>query len=240
MSETYTNFLHQFELQIRTLSHTKLKYLNKRLRAVTKERYVSGRAPETEIIEHGFTEEELQQFMAVVDDETDRACFILMATLGLRPGELLQLKGLHIVDDEILIDSTKGSFKSKLKLPESIRALIPDKKEDEYLFDRTGPQLRRRFRNYRIKAGLENVYMHTKGCGHHSTRNRRFTLSLNSFRHYAIQKIYNQTKDPDLTRKFARHREFDTTLNYLRKKGKDEIESVLNKMYSKQKMLTLK
>jgi len=226
------SFVNEFELQIAVISDQKLKYLSKRLTAVRKERFRKNESLQCETIERAFTEEEFQKFMDGVENPFHRACFVMMGALGLRVGELLALSGRDLDREELLIDSTKGSYKARFRLPDSILGIIHATEPDDKLFPISDKMLRQAFAKYRKKVGLNRLYMYTKPCGPKNIRNRRYDLTLHSFRHYALQKAYLISKDVDLVRRLARHKHLETTLQYFRKNRKDEVENLLQKMAS--------
>lgn len=195
-----------------------------------RERFRKNESLQCETVERAFTDEEFEKLMEVVTNPLHRACFVVMATLGLRVGELISLKGKDLDREELIIDSTKGSYKARFRLPESILRIIRATEDDEYLFPITPAQLRRVFSIYRSKVGLHRVYMYTAPCGQNNIRNKRYDLTLHSFRHYAIQKAYSSCKDVDLVRRLARHKHLETTLRYFRKNRKEEVEKLIENM----------
>lgn len=227
-------FHREYMRQIRKLSHPKLKILSKEMAATIKERFISGRPPKTEMVERGFSESEFIQFMDVVDDEEDWRCFMLMATLGLRVGELAMLRGRDLEGDQLRITTLKGGYASVIRLPPQTLALLPQVAQDELMFKRSTKMLRDRFARYRAKSGLTGIYIYTQPCGHgRQTRNPRYRLSLHSLRHFAIQRVYSETKDADLARRFARHRHMETTEQYLKSTRKEELEMALGAIMAK-------
>lgn len=233
IKENRIGFTDEFQKKIREVSHHKLMDWMKELREVTHERYTGGKPKKAELVEKGFTPSELDRFFSVVDDPEAKRCYLVMATLGLRLGELCRLKGSDYNPEtkELRIPSAKGSYSGVIKLPESIAQIIPKKKPDEPLFNRTYKQLRDRFAIYREKAGLTDVYMYTEPCGvGRKTKNRLYRLTCHSFRHYAIQRFYRMCKDVDLTRRFARHKRSNTTAIYLQSSRKEEVEALLEQM----------
>lgn len=97
-----------------------------------------------------------------------------------------------------------------------------------YLIDISDKQLRYAFDFYRKKAGLNEVYAYARLAG----KNKNFAkplyrFSLHSLRHFGIQQVYDKSKDPELARKFARHRKIQTTLNYFRKNKAQEVEDII-------------
>lgn len=227
-------FRREYLRQLQTISHQNLKMMNKEMIAITKKRFISGRPPKSELVERGFTEAEFLRFMDVVDDDEDRRCFMLMAMLGLRVGELAMLRGRDLEGDQLRITTLKGGYASVIRLPPPILALLPLGGQDAPMFNRSTKVLRARFAHYRAKAGLTDVYLYTEPCGHgKQVRNPRYRLSLHSLRHFAIQRLYSATKDADLARRFARHRHMQTTERYLRSTRKEELEAAIDAVMAK-------
>lgn len=233
----YSCFVEEFDSQIQCLSHNRLKAIMKKLRQTIHDRYRKNETNTCETVERAFSEEEFAKFMSAVKDPLHRACFIVMATLGLRVGELTSLKGKDLDREELIIDSTKGSYKARFRLPEPILRIIRATEEEDHLFPITNAQLRKVFSMYRAKVGLDRVYLYTAPCGQRNRRNKRYDLTLHSFRHYAIQKAYSSCKDPDLVRRLARHKHLETTLRYFRKNRKEEVEQLL-KLTSQEATIT--
>lgn len=187
-----------------------------------------------ELVDKGFTHEEFNRFISVVDDEKIKACFILMAYLGLRVGELTRLMKNDLDGNKLRINAEKGSFSAYLTLPNVLVDLIKKHKGRHLkLIDISNRQLSYAFDLYRSKAGLTEVYAYSAPAG----KNRNFSkplyrFSLHSLRHYGIQQVYTKTKDPELARKFARHRKIQTTLGYFRKNSTQEIENVISQFCS--------
>jgi len=225
-------FRKEFSGQIQQVSHHKLIDLTKELREVTHKRYGGGKPPKYELVERSFEPFELAQFMEAVEDPIDKACFTLMVRLALRINELTNLRGRDLQGDQLTVRGLKGGFSfPAIKLPPSLLSLIPCVGPDEKLFPRSAKQLRDRFAIYRLKANLNDVYAYTKPCGVRGTVNPRFRLSLHSLRHTGIQEFLKASGgNLILTQKFARHRKITTTMKYLKKNEKEEIEDLLEQI----------
>jgi integrase len=78
------------------------------------------------------------------------------------------------------------------------------------------------------------VYLHTAPCGVIKKSQPRHRLTLHSFRHYAIQRFHAACKDPDLARRFARHKNQANTNTYLEGSRKEEVELVLEATLNEQ------
>lgn len=164
--------------------------------------------------------------MAAVDSDEDRAVFILMASLGLRVGELAALEGKDLEGERLRISGAKGGFSGYLRLPPGLLSILPQRSPGERLFPNS-KKLRRRFALYRAKSGLLEVYALGEPGGRARTRRPLYRLSLHSLRHYAVQRVMRLTRDPDLARRFARHKKLETTLRYFRSSRQEEIEGAV-------------
>lgn len=224
-------FNDEFKKRIDDLPHHRMKNLSKELCGAREKRFPRT-SLKVETVERGFTETELGRFMAVIDDEADKAAFMLMATLGLRVGEFAALKGKDLEGDVLRIAGAKGGYSGYLRLPPSLHSIIPKKGPEERFFS-PSKELRKRFAHYRTKAGLTEVYAFGEPGGRSGARRPLYRLSLHSLRHYAIQRVMRLTKDPDLTRRFARHRKLDTTLKYFRSSRASELENVIEALSPK-------
>jgi len=204
----------------------------KELRDTTHRRYLSsGKKPlvDHEMCNRAFTDNELRSFLSVVHNKEDKACFVLMATLGLRENEVIRLRGRDLQGGSITVPASKGGCAGVYKLPPGVLESIPVCGPKERIFMATNlwgkPRasnkaaihaLARRFRAYCNEAGLDDIYLHTKPCGKAGTENPRFRLSLHSFRRYAIRRFLLSSGSLILASKFARHRNVVTTLQYLK------------------------
>jgi len=221
----FRDFDAEFQRQIEILPHHRLKALGKAL-CRARERRFPRTGLKVETVERGFTDKEFLQFMSCIDVQEDKAVFMLIATLGLRVGELAALKGRDIEGDMLRIHGSKGGYSAHLHLPPALLSIIPEKDPEENLFS-PSKEIRRRFARYRAQAGLTEVYAFGEPGGRAGTRRPLYRLSLHSLRHYAIQSVMRITKDPDLARRFARHKKLDTTLRYLRRSRQTEVEDVV-------------
>ena len=82
--------------------------------------------------------------------------------------------------------------------------------------------MRKVFRGYLKKAGLDTVYATLNTDGNQPGEKRRlYRLSTHSLRHYFITRIYKTSLNPVVTQALARHRAFGTTQNYINLTKKD-------------------
>lgn len=227
-SMSWDDFYTAFQRELRIASHNKLKLLSKELRGALKERFRSGRAWKCEMVERGFSPSELQRFLGKVEDPEDEAAFLLMATLGLRVGELLSIRAEDLTGRFLRIRGSKGGYSATLPVPGPLWRLLPKRKAGSRMFPLRHQELRRRFGKYRELAGLAEIYAIGEPGGWECKQERPlYRITLHSLRHHAIQNFARASRDPDLTRRFARHRHQETTERYLRRDRRGEVERVI-------------
>lgn len=225
----WPEFQRAFKHQIRGLSHQRLKELSKEISQTRKARFIENHEPRVEGIERAFTDDELNRFLSVVGDPVYKSAYLVMATLALRPSECANLRGKDLVGDKLRVSGAKGGFSGYFALPEWLLRQIPNCAQDDYLFP-SAKMLRGHFAECRKNAGLDECYLFTEPCGRHNVQNRRYRLSMHSFRHYAIQRFFNMTGDVWKTRAFARHRHLESTEQYMKKEIGGAINQVVSTM----------
>jgi integrase len=129
-----------------------------------------------------------------------------------------------------MIKSEKFCWNSIITIPQALFQLLPAAGPDEYVFDVHDFTLREHFKLYRARAGLDAIYMESAPRGVAGAPAKCRRLTLHSLRHYAIQRFYEQTKNPDLTRAFARHKRLDTTQHYLKRIQQKDVDKVIQTM----------
>lgn len=226
----FKQFRKIFLRSLKTAKHWQLKVLSKDVAKQFKISYPRPSSKKTELIEKAFTDRELEKFMSVIKDPVEKACFLFMAILGLRVGEVTKLKGKDINGQILNIWSLKGSYNATLKIPVALLALVPKRDPEDLLFGFTKKQISDRFSRYRKIAGMNDIYCYREPGGRKKQILPLYRLSCHSLRHYAIQKVYKITKDADLSRRFARHKKLQTTLGYFSSSRKTEVENILEKI----------
>ncbi|MFA6521969.1 MAG: hypothetical protein WCT53_06350, partial [Candidatus Gracilibacteria bacterium] len=189
MIENFEDFILEFKQQINGISRNKIAILSKELNQARRERFLERRTV-CEIVERGFTDDEFERFMSVVDSPIDKICFTFMAVLGLRVGELVALRGKDIQGDQLMIKSEKFCWNSIITIPQALFQLLPAAGPDEYVFDVHDFTLREHFKLYRARAGLDAIYMESAPRGVAGAPAKCRRLTLHSLRHYAIQRFY--------------------------------------------------
>lgn len=230
---SWGRFHTEFHRQVRKASYNRLKHLSKTVSETRRTRYPGSHGRTVELVERGFSDDEFMRFIQCVHDADANYAFSLMAILGLRVGELLALRGDSLEGDCLRIKASKGSYSAYVKLPaEVVGGLSVRCHGSAPMFPMLRKTLQQRFALARAEAGLDDVYMITKPCGPKMVRCRRYRLSIHShsLRHYAIQKFYRITNNPDLTRAFARHRDMKSTQVYMKKDQREFMELALRQM----------
>lgn len=197
----------------------------------------SHKPPKYGDLNKGFTEEQLQAFLGTIGEPKYRLLFSYMACIGLRIGEACKVnaRDIDFQTREIRVNSEKTRKIDLLIIPirlfqQTQEYLAENKARIEensgYFFypepgksTRKAPFLapiyvRKRFREYAVRSGLNNTYAMSE---ERSRRSRQLhLLTSHSLRHYAITKFARQTNgNLLLSSKFARHLEPSTTLTYI-------------------------
>lgn len=178
-------------------------------------------------LNRNFTEDELLKFFNAVEDPKYLLLFKLQATLGLRIGEAVRIKvsDINRQTRELMILTEKARKLDRLALPDWLYYQIGqyvNKNLDringhkEYLFFPDRPcnwkyqhirpeQARKIFRAASKKAGIQKEYGATTENYHRHGRRNLYLLSTHSLRHFAITRMWEQTKDLKVVNAFARH-----------------------------------
>jgi integrase len=225
----------EFEGWIKRRSHHDLMYILTTTRqALYHGRFAVKKAQKNEHVEHGMTLEEFRRFLAVVDDDEFRGIFTLIGLLGMRPNEIIRLRGRDVLGKRLLIPSSKGGYELDLELPDSLLRLIPAAGPGERVFlRRFAPKtalgkIGTMFRAYRERAGLFEIYGYSEPCGRNGEQVRPLNrFSVKSLRYTGGQLVKEITGDSDLSRRLWRHRDPKTSIRYERKRRKPELEKAL-------------
>lgn len=184
----WDEFLSELHAQSEAQSHQHLKLMSRIVNEAKNQRYEAERRPKNAMVEHGFLPGEFRRFMAGVREPRDRLAFLLIAVLGLRPNEAARLRGRDVQGDRLLIPASKGGYEADLRLPESILRLLPMVGQGEPLLGMTKETLAKRFRAYRARAGMGEVYGRSKPGGPTGRQERLlFRYSLKSLRYTGAQ-----------------------------------------------------
>ncbi|MDE1849396.1 MAG: site-specific integrase [Candidatus Micrarchaeota archaeon] len=209
-----------------------------------------------------FNDMEIQAFFRVIEDRKYVLLFKYQAFLGLRIGEVVKvnLRDIKLETRELYVKTEKAQVMDSLIIPlplfnETLEYAKERQKEIEdaqgYLFyadkAKTTSQehhlnqhyVRGRFRDFVIKAGLDEVYDVSDESQGRSFR-RLHRLTTHSLRHYAITKFAQQCGgNVYLTSKFARHSDPSITSVYVNV-SKQELYQQMDKMGDLQAIVQLK
>lgn len=227
-----------FERWMRLRSHHDLMYILTTTRqALYHGRFAVKKAQKNEHVEHGMTLEEIRRFLASVDDDEFRAIFTLIGILGMRPNEIVRLRGREVLGRRLLIPSSKGGYELDLELPDSLLSLIPAAEPGERVFLRRFThktalgKIGKMFRQYRQQVGLFQIYGYSEPCGRNKKQIRPLNrYSVKSFRYTGGQLVKEITGDGDLSRRLWRHRDEKTSKRYHRRSRRAELELAVNRI----------
>jgi integrase len=213
-----------------------------------KRRFLRSRRSKYGSMNKGFTDEELERFLSVIDDPKAHLLFSYQAILGLRIGEAIRvnISDMNLKSRELRIFSEKSGKTDYLLIPEklfdaTLHYINSYEKEiasaKGYLFfsfahgrrtQRTEPHITREtardvFHSFIKKAGLEEIYGYSVGA----RPKPLYRLSPHSLRHYAITNFCRKNGgNVMLAGKFARHTNLQTTMIYIHTKKEELYEGI--------------
>lgn len=205
-------------------------------------------------VDRSFSREELEKFLRVIENDKQKTIFMLMAYTGLRVGECARV---HISDlslssehPQIRIENIKTKVIDHIdiipKMCKVLEEYIETRKEkiewnEGYIFyttrfDRRGHMsenvIRVLFREYAIKAGLNDTYYTIQAVGNQKAKKdgtrTLHRLSCHSLRHFYGTSIWNQTKDLVKLQKLMRHRNLKSTQVYVNHTQKELRDTMLD------------
>jgi len=199
-------------------------------------------------INRNFSDEELEKFFSVVSNEKHLMCYKFQAWLGLRISEAVKvnINDIDLNRRKIRVYSEKTKQMDLLhlhdKMFESVQkwVRIHAKEIQEHqgflIFSDTNDshicsdRMRNYFRAYLEKAKLDDCYVEIatvgKQCYGKAKSRKLHRLTTHSLRHYYVTKVYNETMNPVVTQKCARHRNFKSTSHYINIDPKDTIDAL--------------
>ncbi|MEW6035157.1 MAG: site-specific integrase [Candidatus Micrarchaeota archaeon] len=206
------------------------------------------RTPKYGSMNKAFTDEELEHFFSVIKDPKTHLLFSFQAILGLRIGEAVRLniKDINLKTRELRIFTEKSGKTDYLIIPEALfdRTIRYINSYDRdisaangFLFFSFGQgrkgtatephytteTARKFFRQYAMKARLEEVYGYSTGPKPHELKR----LTPHSLRHYAITNFCRKNGgNVMLAAKFARHTNLQITMTYIHAKKEELYESI--------------
>jgi len=233
-----------------SLSKAKMEEITKLVRQYYTQRYKHLKTPKYGTLNKGFTEQQIQRFFRVINDDKFRILFSYQANLGLRIGEVIKLNinDLDLDSRELKLKSEKSGRLDVLIIPlplfkETLAYIRAYKLEIErakgFLFfrstnttQREEPYLepnyvRKRFREYIKLANLDNVYDISEESSPDRRVRQLHILTSHSLRHFAITRFSKQTNgNLILTSRFARHSDPSTTMIYINTDKRELYEAI--------------
>ncbi len=242
----FQDFLKQAELLSYSMSKNQLERVRAIVARAHERRFKRRREPRYGSLNKGFTEPELQRFFRVIAAEKYALLFRYQAYMGLRVGEVCQLRISNIDFDkrELTLKSEKSAMMDSLIIPldlfkETVEFLNKHSKEievaDGYIFFKENDNghtglpyinvnyVRNVFRHVVKEAGLNQTYATSEEGSVGRTSRALHRLTTHSLRHYAITHFAKSTNgNIVLASRFARHADPATTMRYIAK-DKDEL-----------------
>lgn len=188
-------------------------------------------------LNRALSQDQLERLFTVVTDARHLMCFQMQALLGLAVNEAVRVKSedidfangrvyiyrkktkniefavLHPTIEELLQDYLTEHIKS---IEASGGYLIYNTKSKGHL---SPENLRWKFREYREKAGLDQLYLTIKTTGNQRGNNagvrKLHVYGTHSLKRYYTTSVYQSTRDPNLTRELSRHKQYSTTQEYI-------------------------
>jgi len=199
-------------------------------------------------INRNFSDEELEKFFSVIKNKKHLLCFKLQAYLGLRISEAVKvnLSDIDFQRRKIKVYAEKTKEIDFIHLHdlafESVQnwVRIHAKEIEEHdgflIYSDRGKghvskdRMRNFFRDYLEKAKLDDEYVEIftvgKQCYGKAKSRKLRRLSTHSLRHYYVTKVYNETMNPVVTQKCARHRSFRSTECYINLNPQDAVDAL--------------
>jgi len=195
-------------------------------------------------LDRSLNDEEIQQFFDVIPNPRHKLCFQLMYYLGLRisEGVKVRIQDFNLELEWFRVYAPKTDRVDSLPLKDN--PIVPILKEylREYrqevernqgylIYGKNGHMskycMRNKFEKYREKAGFMDIYAWSEGTGRQKwDKKPLYRFSTHSLRHSYITKVYRETKNPVVTKELARHKSFNTTLNYINLVDNDKEEAM--------------
>jgi len=188
-------------------------------------------------LNRGFSKEQLRLFLDHCDEERFQIVYTLMAFFGFRVGEVvrLRLEDINLEKKEICMWNIKRKTLTRKEIHPLAFGPLQEyiDKHRERITEHGGwiaysnnrgnkaghlceNEVRKKFRSICERAGLTEVYAEIKSSDGQKGDTRKLRrLSTHSLRHFYIGWVYQQTKDPILTQKAARHDSLQSTQSYL-------------------------
>ncbi len=229
---------------------------------IKKRRYRSNAPPKYGSLNKGFSEQEVQAFFKVIDNNKFRLLFGYQAELGLRIGEAVKVnvKDIKFETRELIVKTEKAHVIDTMLIPVPLfRQTLEFINRNEKAIMQAGgfvffaekghslrgePYLeknyvRKVFREYVQAAKLDEVYDQSEES-YGRTPRRLHRLTTHSLRHYAITSFARQSNgNVVLSSRFARHSDSSTTMTYINTR-KDELYKAVDETFSLERASSLK
>ena len=235
LADNWQTLKQQFEFIARYAAKDRLVEVITIFSEARKSRFLRRRTPKYGTMNKGFTDEELQKFFSVVDDQRFQLLFSFQAVLGLRIGEAVKIhiKDINLKTRELRIETEKAKTLNFLIIPEQLFGMTLNYirnfetqivRANGYLFfvedhHMSASCARQAFEKYIQKTKLYEIYGYSNDA-----KPRTLTrLTTHSLRHYAITNFAKKNNgNVVLANKFARHLRLQTTMTYIYT-SKDEL-----------------
>ena len=229
---------------------------------IKKRRYRSNAPPKYGSLNKGFSEQEVQAFFKVIENDKFRLLFGYQAQLGLRIGEAVKVnvKDIKFETRELIVKTEKAHVIDTMLIPVLLfRQTLEFINHNENAITQAGgfvffaekghslrgePYLeknyvRKVFRGYVQAAKLDEVYDQSEET-YGRTPRRLHRLTTHSLRHYAITNFARQSNgNVVLSSRFARHSDPSTTMTYINTR-KDELYKAVDEAFSLERASSLK
>lgn len=225
---------------------SKVAYYNRELWKKDKYRKYEG-------LNKGFEDDEIKRFLSCVDEPRYKLLFECQAFIALRISEVckLNVSDIDLKTHYLTIKTKKSGTTNSRKiisfLFDEILEYIKNhdkeiKEADGYLFFKNRKRsnndkqyldkdyVRKVFRSYADKAGLNECYGTTKEKVPNRTTRKLYRLTTHSFRHYGVTTVYRKSHDIILAQRFARHRAISSTQGYIHQSN-DELNSAVENSF---------
>lgn len=216
---------------------------------IKKKRFRGNAPPKYGSLNKGFSEQEVQAFFKVIENEKFRLLFSYQAQVGLRIGEAVKVnvKDIKFETRELIVKTEKAHVIDTMLIPVPLfRQTVEFINRNEREITQAGgfvffaelghsvrgePYLeknyvRKVFREYVQQARLDEVYDQSEES-YGRTPRRLHMLTTHSLCHYAITKFAKSTNgNIVMASRFARHANPSTTMRYISKDNEELYKNI--------------
>ena len=229
---------------------------------IKQKRFRGNAPPKYGSLNKGFSEQEVQAFFKVIENDKFRLLFSYQVQLGLRIGEAVKVnvKDIKFETRELIVKTEKAHVIDTMLIPVPLfRQTLEFINRNEQAIAQAGwfvffaekghslrdePYLEKNyvskvFRGYIQAAKLDEVYDQSEET-YGRTPRRLHRLTTHSLRHYAITNFARQSNgNVVLSSRFARHSDPSTTMTYINTR-KDELYKAVDEAFSLERASSLK